>query len=89
MPPRPSSKKYLSRCFFAKSRAMRHWSADLMSLAGTKWLSTMARRSGSNTEAAPAFSNSLIAMGAVMSLPMSMSSRQVISSPGRTSPLSA
>ena len=69
----------------ANSRHCLDWVALLMSLLGTKWSRTMAMCSLSNTPSKPAFSNSLMATGVVMSLPSTMSSLALMSWPALTS----
>ena len=60
-------------CSRANSRIILTCSADLMSLFGVKWSGTRAIFAGSKTLSNPAFSNSSIASGAVMSLPSARS----------------
>ncbi len=60
-----------------------------MSLLGVKWSMTSAILPLSKTSVNPAFSNSLIATGVVMSLPMTRSSFASISSPAFTDCLPA
>ena len=69
----------------ANSRHCLDWVALLISLLGTKWSSTMAMCSLSNTPSKPAFSNSLMATGVVMSLPSTRSSFALMSWPALTS----
>ena len=71
-------------CFRANSRICFTSVADLMSLLGVKWSGISAMRSGSNTLSNPAFSNSSMATGAVMSLPRQKSTRAMMRSPGAT-----
>ena len=70
--------------FSAKSRHCFACSAALMSLFGTKWSITKEIFSLSNTPVKPAFSNSLIATGEVMSLPSTISSLALMSCPAST-----
>ena len=58
--------------------------AALMSLLGVKWSGTRAMRAGSKTFVNPAFSNSAIARGAVMSLASAKSTFASMMSPACT-----
>ena len=69
-------------CLRANSRMIFAWPAALMSLLGVKWSGTSAIRAGSNTLVNPAFSNSAMPSGAVMSLASTRSSLASMMSPG-------
>ena len=88
MPISPTS-KYLIPCSREKSRISLACSAEAMSLLGTKWSGTMTILDGSKTFFTPSRRNSRMAMGAVISLERTMSTRTLMNSPGLTSLLSA
>ena len=83
MPPLPTS-KYITPCSRANSRMSFACSAEGMSLLGTKWSGTITTLFGSKTLFTPMRSNSLMAMGAVMSLAITRSTLTFKNSPGLT-----
>ncbi len=75
----------VSPCSFEKSLRSFACSAEFMSLFGTKWSGTSTMRFLLNTFFAPAFLNSRMDIGAVMSFARTISTFAFISSPGTTS----